>query len=73
MGARTRAWQDFLLMSTAWRMEMAKVAVFPVPDCAWAITSRPDGRGGGGKERAGRTKKRGKVGRREREGGGWEW
>lgn len=24
-----------------WRMEMEKVAVFPVPDCAWAITSRP--------------------------------
>jgi len=26
---------------TCWRMEMEKVAVFPVPDCAWAITSWP--------------------------------
>lgn len=25
-----------------WRMEMLNVAVFPVPDWAWAMTSRPE-------------------------------
>lgn len=29
------------IILTRWRMEMEKVAVFPVPDWAWAITSRP--------------------------------
>jgi hypothetical protein len=29
------------VVSMLWRMEMEKVAVLPVPDCAWAITSLP--------------------------------
>ena len=28
-------------IDNTWRMEMEKVAVFPVPDCACAITSLP--------------------------------
>ena len=30
-----------MLGSIFWRTEMEKVAVFPVPDWAWAITSLP--------------------------------
>ncbi len=39
-----RYWTFFnvaLLKCTCCKMAMEKVAVFPVPDCAWAITSRP--------------------------------
>lgn len=36
-----RAWHDFRLGSIFWRAEMEKVAVFPVPDWAWAMTSLP--------------------------------
>lgn len=40
VGARTRAWHSRSEVSMRWRIEMAKVAVLPVPDWAWAITSR---------------------------------
>lgn len=41
VGARMRAWHALMLGSIFWRTEMEKVAVFPVPDWAWAITSLP--------------------------------
>ncbi len=40
----TDTWHSRRLVSICWRMEMLKVAVFPVPDCAWAITSIPQHR-----------------------------
>ena len=30
-----------MVVSIDWRSEMEKVAVLPVPDWAWAMTSRP--------------------------------
>lgn len=39
VGASTRAWVALRSSSICCRMEMAKVAVFPVPDCACAMTS----------------------------------
>lgn len=41
VGAKMSACVSFRLISILWRMEMTKVAVFPVPDWAWAITSWP--------------------------------
>ena len=41
VGARTRAWHLNELVSRFWRTAVAKVAVFPVPDCACAMTSWP--------------------------------
>ena len=41
VGARTSAWVSLLLRSSFSRIAMEKVAVFPVPDWAWAMTSRP--------------------------------
>jgi hypothetical protein len=41
VGARISAWQALTLESIFWRVEIEKVAVFPVPDWAWAITSWP--------------------------------
>ncbi|KAH3968874.1 hypothetical protein HBI18_009020 [Parastagonospora nodorum] len=41
VGARMSAWQALTLESIFWRVEMEKVAVFPVPDCACAMTSWP--------------------------------
>jgi hypothetical protein len=41
VGARIRAWQALMLGSIFWRTEIEKVAVLPVPDWAWAITSLP--------------------------------
>jgi hypothetical protein len=38
------AWQALTLESIFWRVEMEKVAVLPVPDCACAMTSWPGGR-----------------------------
>lgn len=38
----TSDWQAILPTSNCWSIEMAKVAVFPVPDWACAITSRPE-------------------------------
>ena len=40
VGARISAWQSRLAMSMFWSRPMVKVAVFPVPDWAWAIVSR---------------------------------
>ena len=34
-------WVSLTVVSMLWRMEMEKVAVLPVPDCACAITSLP--------------------------------
>lgn len=41
MGARTKAWQAFTLESSFCKRETENVAVFPVPDCACAMTSDP--------------------------------
>ena len=41
VGARTSAWTSLLLVSIWCRMEMVNVAVLPVPDWAWAMTSLP--------------------------------
>lgn len=41
VGASTRAWQSFSSMLSCCKIAMEKVAVLPVPDWAWAITSRP--------------------------------
>jgi hypothetical protein len=54
-------------MSTPWRMDIANVAVLPVPDWACAITSRPGGEGRGRREEERREEER-----REGEGGGRE-
>jgi hypothetical protein len=43
VGARIRAWQALTDESIFWRVEMEKVAVLPVPDWAWAMTSWPGG------------------------------
>src|SRR5882757_4553434 len=43
VGARIKAWHCLMLGSSFWRTEMEKVAVFPVPDWACAITSWPWG------------------------------
>lgn len=48
-----------------WRIETEKVAVFPVPDWAWAMTSWPCGRRRGG----GRVRETGKRGRKAGEEG----
>ena len=41
VGARIKAWHSFRLMSIFCRIATANVAVLPVPDWAWAITSWP--------------------------------
>ena len=41
VGLRQSTCVSLTVVSIDWRMEMEKVAVFPVPDCAWAMTSRP--------------------------------
>lgn len=41
VGASTSAWQFSFEISICSKIAMAKVAVLPVPDCAWAITSYP--------------------------------
>jgi hypothetical protein len=41
VGARHSAWVSRRLVSMLWRIEMEKVAVLPVPDCACAIVSWP--------------------------------
>ena len=41
VGPRIRAWVAWSSTSMFWRHEMAKVAVLPVPDWAWAMTSWP--------------------------------
>ena len=41
VGAKTSAWHSLASMSICCNNEMAKVAVLPVPDWAWAITSWP--------------------------------
>ena len=39
VGARIKAWHCLTVWSIFWRTLMEKVAVFPVPDWAWAMTS----------------------------------
>lgn len=51
MGARTSAWGCLSETSIDWRIETEKVAVLPVPDWAWAITSWPCGSERGGQGR----------------------
>lgn len=41
VGANTSAWVSLNSISNCCRMEIANVAVLPVPDWAWAITSYP--------------------------------
>lgn len=41
VGANTSAWQERFAVSSFCRMVTAKVAVLPVPDWAWAMTSQP--------------------------------
>ena len=41
VGARIRAWHSLNPVSIFSRIAIENVAVFPVPDCAWAITSSP--------------------------------
>lgn len=41
VGASIRAWHSLRLVSTFCRIAIENVAVFPVPDWAWAITSKP--------------------------------
>lgn len=41
VGAKISAWQSLNSGSSCCNIEMANVAVLPVPDCAWAITSWP--------------------------------
>lgn len=41
VGANTSAWVSLRSISNCCRMEIANVAVLPVPDWAWAITSYP--------------------------------
>ena len=41
VGAKMSAWHSRMLVSICWRIEIENVAVFPVPDWACAITSRP--------------------------------
>jgi hypothetical protein len=40
VGARMMPWHSGFLLSISWRSPMAKVAVLPVPDWAWAMVSR---------------------------------
>jgi len=39
VGAMIMAWHSGDLGSSSWRTPIEKVAVLPVPDCAWAIVS----------------------------------
>ena len=41
VGAKIKAWQSFTVKSSCCKIAIENVAVLPVPDCAWAITSFP--------------------------------
>ena len=41
VGARIKAWQSLMFKSNCCRIAIENVAVLPVPDWAWAITSLP--------------------------------
>ena len=41
VGDKTSAWVFKTVISMDWRIAIEKVAVLPVPDCAWGITSLP--------------------------------
>lgn len=42
VGAKIKAWHSLRPVSIFCKIAMENVAVFPVPDCACAITSRPE-------------------------------
>ena len=41
VGAKIKAWHSLIFKSNCCKIAIENVAVLPVPDCAWAITSRP--------------------------------